>query len=95
MRAYCVEYTLAGDSTIHRTKIYAPSAKDALTKLADGFGSDLKEFNIQSNDESRDDSALAEFLHGETAPTAHSFWHHRQAAVAASSKLIEERVEPT
>jgi hypothetical protein len=58
MRAYCVEYTVAGDSTIHRTKIYAPSAKDALTKLADRFGSDLKEFSIQSNGESPDDSVI-------------------------------------
>jgi hypothetical protein len=38
---------------------------------------------------------LAEFLHGEATPATHSFWRHRQAAVAASSELIEERVEPT
>jgi hypothetical protein len=38
---------------------------------------------------------LAEFLHGETAPAAHSSWHYRQAAGAASSKLIAERIEPT
>ena len=42
MRPYCIEYTLAGDSTIHTAKIYAPSAKDALTKLADRFGTKLK-----------------------------------------------------
>lgn len=58
MRPYCVEYTLAGDSTIHTTKIYAPSAKDALTKLADRFGGKLKPFHIQSIDESRDDSLI-------------------------------------
>jgi len=37
---------------------------------------------------------LAEFLHGQAAPVAHSFWRQRQAAVTASSILIEERVEP-
>jgi len=37
---------------------------------------------------------LAELLDGETAPTSHSVWRYRQAAAAASSKLIEEHVEP-
>ncbi len=33
-------------------------------------------------------------LHGETAPVAHSFRRHRQTAIAASSKLIAEHMEP-
>jgi hypothetical protein len=37
---------------------------------------------------------LTEFLHSEAAPVAHSFRCHRQAAVAASSKLIEQPMEP-
>jgi hypothetical protein len=38
---------------------------------------------------------LADLLHGEAAPAAHSVRRYRQAAVAASSKLIEEHVEPS
>src|SRR5207344_1339050 len=37
---------------------------------------------------------LAEFLHSEAPPPAYSLCRHRQAAVAASSKLIEQRVQP-
>ena len=52
MRNYCIEYVLVGDPTTHRTYIQAPSAKDALDKLAERFGSQLQEFHIQSSDES-------------------------------------------
>jgi hypothetical protein len=37
---------------------------------------------------------LGEFLHGEAAPDAHSSWCRRKIAVAASSKLIDEGLEP-
>lgn len=52
MRVYCIEYVLAGDSKTHRINISAPSAKAALDQLAERFGASLKEFHIQSMDES-------------------------------------------
>lgn len=52
MRVYCVEYVIASDSKIHRIHVHAPRVKDVLDKLADRFGNELQEFEIQVADQS-------------------------------------------